>query len=466
MCELAGNQPPGELVCPACGGKFALRLPPESLLAPDPPAARPPSGAGSDVVPGAGAAGVGADPAGLAPGWRAGTVTAEEPMRPLTLEGGPPLAWVDRVLPSRPHWFLLVVVGLSVGLWLLGFLLAADRAKFLQSREWYAQLLYLPAHFIALRLFVTLYTRNFMAGVRHLTVPHDLAWRRMRWVLGPVGLLSVLLAAPLSARDFFELSGDKYRDSLVGPVKEGGGVTTVPDAEGIFFGWPEGTRPLSEGEVLAEGHLLEPEDAVGAADLLMWGIWSLEWLINAYIWVLLLGFLALTMHILRTYTFRDPVEVVLHQKQYRPFLLMSGQGASIVLGFAAANALYVWFAQGTITDYIGITVTIALLVLGFCPPWLQIKSSVEKVVHGEVYRLREGLIAEHRHQAILAKQGVLAGLDLNTRVSEALVILRIDYLERLSQQLGRNEGVTLLLKLLAPLATVGWRFVRLFVGLP
>jgi hypothetical protein len=57
-------------------------------------------------------------------------------------------------------------------------------------------------------------------------------------------------------------------------------------------------------------------------------------------------------------------------------------------------------------------------------------------------------------------------LDLNTRVNEALVILRIDYLDRLSGQIGRNEGVSLLLKLLAPLATIGWRFVRIFVGLP
>jgi hypothetical protein len=224
LSDLEGAQPAGEVACPACGGKFALRRPPEALLGPDPPAARPPNGPGPVVAapaapPPAPAEALAGDPAGLAPGWRPDVVAAEEPMRPLTLEGGPPLAWIDRVLPSRPHWFLLVVLGLSIGCWLLGFLLAADRPKFLQTREWYAQLIYLPAHFIALRLFVTLYTRNFMAGVRHLTVPLDLAWRRMRWVLGPVGLLSLLLAAPLSARDFFDLDGDKYRDSLVGPVR-------------------------------------------------------------------------------------------------------------------------------------------------------------------------------------------------------------------------------------------------------
>jgi hypothetical protein len=441
------------LACPLCGGSFALRRPADTPVAPSPHAAEP--GDGPAAADG---------PAEL---LRPRRPRGEEPMRELTLEGGPPLAWVDRVLPSRPLPFLLVVLGLSAGCWLLGFWLADDRVKFLECREWYAQLVYLPAHFIALRLFVTLYTRNFMAGVSHLDMPLNRAWAWMRWVIGPVGLLSLVVAAPLAARDYFELTGDKYRDSLVGPVVRARDPAAVPDVEGVFVGWPkEAPPPFTEAEVREEGGLQKQVNARGPADLLMWGIWCVEWVVNAYIWVLLLGFLFLTMRILRTHTFRDPVEVVLHEKQYRPFLMMSGQGASIVLGFAVVTSLYVWFAEGSITDYIGITVTILLLVLGFCPPWLQIKSSVEKVVNGEIFRLREGLIAEHRHQAALARQGVPVGLDLNARVNEALVILRIDYLDRLSGQIGRNEGVAMLLKLLAPLATIGWRFIRLFLGLP
>jgi hypothetical protein len=409
VCQLDDEPDAGLLACPRCGGAFALRRPPDALLAPAEPTA--PS---------------------LPPHRRA---HAEEPLRELSLEGGPPLAWIDRVLPARPLPFLLVVFGISTACWLLGLALAADREKFLDVRrckEWYAQLLYLPAHFIALRLFVTLYTRNFMAGVAHLDIPLNRAWRAMRWVLGPVGLLALVLAAPLCVMDFFELAGPKYRDSLVGSLLAG--------------------SPAA--------------NAVGAADRLMWGVWCLEWIINAYIWVLLLGFLFLTMRILRTHSFRDPVEVVLHEKQYRPFLLMSGQGASIVLGFTVVTGLYVWFAEGALTDYIGIAVTVVLLVLGFCPPWLQIKASVEKVVNAEIFQLREGLIAEHRHQAELARQGVACAADLNTRMSEMLVILRIDYLDRLSGAIGHNEGVSLLLKLLAPLGAVGWRVVRMVLGLP
>jgi hypothetical protein len=466
LCQLEEAPNATVLACPLCGGSFGLRRHPDAVLSSQlvepmtvPLAAEAPAAEGAN-----GPAPV-AGPMDLAPPRRG---RGEEPMRELSLEGGPPLAWIDRVLPSRPLPFLLVVFGLSAGCWLLGYWLADDRQKFIdprQCREWYAQLLYLPAHFIALRLFVTLYTRNFMAGVSHLDMPLNRAWEWMRWVIGPVGLFSLVLAAPLCARDYFELDGDKYRDSLVGPVVREG-VKGTPDVD-VFFGWPEDARPdLPAEEVCKAGHLQETVHAVGTADRLMWGIWCVEWIVNAYIWVLLLGFLFLTMRILRTHTFRDPVEVVLHEKQYRPFLLMSGQGASIVLGFAVVNCLYVSYAQGTITDYIGIGVTIALLIMGFCPPWLQIKSSVEKVVSSEIFRLREGLIAEHRHQAVLARQGVPAALDLNTRVNEALVILRIDYLDRLSAQIGRNEGMAMLLKLLAPLATVGWQLVRGVVGFP
>ena len=43
---------------------------------------------------------------------------------------------------------------------------------------------------------------------------------------------------------------------------------------------------------------------------------------------------------------------------------------------------------------------------------------------------------------------------------------QIDYLDRLSRQLGRYEGTMLLLKLLAPAATIGWRFIRIWIGVP
>jgi hypothetical protein len=50
--------------------------------------------------------------------------------------------------------------------------------------------------------------------------------------------------------------------------------------------------------------------------------------------------------------------------------------------------------------------------------------------------------------------------DLAERLDNALAILRAAYLERMHQELGRAEGKALLLKLLAPASTIGWRIIR------
>ena len=69
------------------------------------------------------------------------------------------------------------------------------RYAFLTSREWQLQPLYLAAHFITLRLFATMYTRNYLAGVVHLDMPTAHARRGIQLVQGPVGTLVALLVA-------------------------------------------------------------------------------------------------------------------------------------------------------------------------------------------------------------------------------------------------------------------------------
>jgi hypothetical protein len=261
-----------------------------------------------------------------------------------------------------------------------------------------------------------------------MDMPTGEATRSMRRVLGPLGgLLALAVAIPFGWKDLVTLYGEKYKASLVGP---------------------NGT--------------------VGLADLLMWGTWFVEWVINAYIWVLQLGFLMLTLRTLRRYTFRDPVDIVLHEKHYRPFLLMSGQGASIVFGFGIVTGAYIWYTGGEIQDYLGLIITGVLLVVGFGPPWLLLKSQVEKVVNGEKYRLRDRLIAAARRRA--AESGKVdanapAGSslqELTMRLDEALSMLRIEYLDRLQRELGQNEARNMLLKLLAPAGAVLWKVLRPF----
>jgi hypothetical protein len=346
--------------------------------------------------------------------------TCEEPPRPLSLEGLP-FALVDRVLPRSPRRFLAVVATLAVGSWLLALALAGDRARFLASHEWRAQPLFLACHLIALRLFVTVYARNFLAGTAHLNMPAGYAVRHMEALLRPLGgAVALLVAAPFCIYDFTKLYGDDYRKYLVGPT---------------------GT--------------------VGAADLLMGVIWCVEWVLNAYIWVLLVGFLLLILRVLKRYPFRAPIEIVLHEKQYRPFLLMSVQGATILLFFGVAYAVYVWYAQGELTDYMSLCITGVLLLLGFVPPWLRLKNSVEQEVRRATYGLRDRLSGCALGRAGSSDDTRAIDLPgLAARLDEALAMLRISYLERLHQELGKAEGKAILLRVLAPFTTIVWTFLR------
>lgn len=366
-------------------------------------------------------------PAELSPSgeWSSTAREGGEPERPLTL-AGTGVALIDRVLPSRPVPFLLVVGLLVVAVWGLVFALAERRDVLLASAEWRFQLLFLPAHFVALRLFVTVYGTNFLAGIRHLTAPQDRIIALMRWVLGGLGGgLALLLAAPFCIQDLLYLYTDDYRPEALGR-----------------------------------------DGALGAADFVRWGVWCLEWIINAYIWVLLLGFLALTMHTLWRYRFRQHVEVVLHEKHYQPFLLMSAQGATIVFGFGIVNALYVWYADGEVSDYIGLGITLVVLLVGFGPPWLYLRARIDQAVRAEVFRLRELVIQATRQSQTVDPGAPPSVSALAARMEQILALLRIDNLERLQRELGQTEARGIVLKLLAPAGTILWRFIRPFVGFP
>jgi hypothetical protein len=211
-------------------------------------------------------------------------------------------------MPAQPVPYLIAVGGVAIGCWLVGFLLAGDKGGFLASHEWQVQPFFLATHFVCLRLFVTCYTRNFLAGSARLDMPEGEAVRRVKQILGPTGgAAALLIALPFCVSNFFYLRGEQF----AAEAAEWGGAGLTP------------------------------------ASLFLWLIWCTEWILNAYIWVLLVGFLYLTMRTLWGHRFRATIEVLLHEKHYRPFLMMSAQGASIVLFFAAVNGFYVWSRRAT-----------------------------------------------------------------------------------------------------------------------
>ncbi len=341
-------------------------------------------------------------------------------------DGNEPRWPIDSVLPKRMTWTVVLAIVLAIGLWLAGFALAPNIPAFLASREWQVQPLYFAAHVIITRLFVLAYTRGFERGVSHLAVPDTEVHSLVDRVLGlPGALLAFAIALPFVAFDFLYLLSPRYE-------RVGGA------------------------------------DAVQPIDYLMWGVWSVEWFLNAFIWVVLIGFLIKSAWVIRRYPFRAPVEIVLHDKHYKPFLQMSAQGATAMFVFTAVTVGYIWYTGGELTDYAGLIITAGLLLLGFLPPWLLLKAKVRRAVDDETSAMRQKLLKNLQLAEAEASAAVLhgrqhAGADMRSlehRLDAAVAILRISYLEGRNQNLGQTEARAIMIRMLAPAASIGWQLAK------
>ena len=315
-----------------------------------------------------------------------------------------------------PRGFLTLAMLVAGVCWSLGLLLATDRKRFLMSPEWHYQPFYLAAHIVALNLFVMVYRINFSAGIAHLSIDAGGAsYAELKRVFTPLACAgAAVVAAPFAFLDYLYLYSDRYQAMSA--------------------------------------------DGVRAIDLLMWGIWCAEWYLNAMIWVVLVGFLIKSCWVIRRYPFKSPIEVVLHERQYRPFLRMSAQGASILLGFSCATVFYIWYTGGELTDYIGLMVTGGLLIIGFLTPWFMLKAKINSAVRQEMVDLRRQLAVDMQRGR--EEQG---GDDprirtLEHRLDEVLGMLRITYLEQRHDKIGDTEAKAVLFRLMAPMVTIAWQF--------
>ena len=319
---------------------------------------------------------------------------------------------IDCVLPRRTVSFYALVLGLLLGCWLLGLALAPSMPRFLQSLEWHIQPFFLAAHVTALRLFVRLFERKYVAGAAELDMPVGRLRHDIRRILGlQGGLLAVAIAVPFCLLDYRYLVSDSYEK-------------------------------------------LGADQTLHAIDYVMWAIWCVEWLINAFIWVTLVGFLVLSYRALRTYRFRAPIAVVVQEQRYRPFLQLSSQGATIVLGFACVTAFYIWYAGGAVSDFLGLGITGLLLVVGFVPLWLLLSAKVKGSIRNEIEALRRNWPAPLENEA---RDGAPERRSVEERLDEVVALMRAWQLERLQLDLGRSEAQALAVRLAAPAATAGWQ---------
>jgi hypothetical protein len=327
----------------------------------------------------------------------------------------------DRLVPLGRIGFLVLVIAVSASCWTVGYLLATDKVAFLAAKEWQFQPFYIAAHLVTLRLFVAVFARNFRLGITWFDVQTDKVLTGMHRILGPVGAAAALLIAlPFCISDYRYLNSERYEK-------------------------------------------LDPKALLGAIDHLMWGIWCMEWFLNAFIWVILAGFLVKNVHVLQTSHFVAPIERVLQEKHYRPFLRMSSQGASVVLGFGIMTVLYIGYTGGAVTDYMGLGITGTLLIIGFLVPWFMLKRKVRHAVEAEQNRLQISL-----GQSAAALSGADAGLArtsiegqlLSQRLDYVVSLMRMTHLEGLHRKVGATEARAVAIRLLAPAATIGWQLLQ------
>jgi len=107
-------------------------------------------------------------------------------------------------------------------------------------------------------------------------------------------------------------------------------------------------------------------------------------------------------------------------------------------------------------------------VVGFLPPLLELRGKVSRAVSDEMANLRrrlDRLIARGAPVAAGAAPPATAR-ELEDRLDEVLVMLRISYLEKLHAQLGQSEATDIVIKLLVPLTTVAWYGYKYYKGMP
>jgi hypothetical protein len=338
-----------------------------------------------------------------------------------------PHAVLDRWLPARPWPFVAVALSIGALTWAAGWWYAADRARFLSSREWLVQPLYLAVHLGLLRAFTSVYAGNFEAGAAQLGVGAAAARARVRAAAGWGVAVAALVAAPFAWWDWRWMEGAEYAGAKVGFGAAGG---------------------------------------LGVTDRVLLGVWTAEWFVNAYVWVLIVAFLWQATALLRERDFVEPVETVLREHLYRPFLLMNAQAATLTVVLAAASAGYVWLAEGEITDYVALWATAVLVLVAFVPPWLLLKKRIGNAVAAETSRLGRHfadvaarLSVGKEHPASLHPGGPR---DVSLRLDAILSLLRIEHLDRLHDELGKSEAQSLVFRLVAPALTAVGRVIKPF----
>lgn len=251
--------------------------------------------------------------------------------------------WLDRVLPGDVKRYFITTIVICTVVWLIALFLrlsiigfgnlGEDLWNFVKSRQWQMQPLLLLVHFVCLRLFKGIYSRNFDNAFRHLDVrPKELQNYR-RWFNGArVNFMAMGVAAPFIIWEWVQFA------------------TTESFYQMVYGADAPYLQQIDLGARNVEAYFLL-------------ALWTFEWMMYGYYCYLMVSGALIVRGILKNHDFKDSVDLVLTERQYRPLFNVTAQAGSLVFFYGLIHGGYLLYTKSTGSDIAGMIVLVVLLGL-------------------------------------------------------------------------------------------------------
>lgn len=350
--------------------------------------------------------------------------------------------WLDRLFPGSVARYFLTAFIVCTAVWLIALTLRLTWVRidtfwedvwlFIKDRQWQLQPLLLLVHFVCLRLFKGIYSRNFDKAFQHLDVHKGELNDYKKWFLGArVNFLALAVGAPFIIWEWVQFATiEKFYDRVYDPDS--------PYVQAI------------------DTTVRNPE-----AYLLLL-LWSVEWLMFGYYCYLMVSGAFVVRGILKKHDFKDSVDLVLTERQYRPLFNVTAQAGSLVFIFGLFHAGYMLYTKNMDTDIAGLILLVLLLGLAFSMTW----SAVRGELKGKVLAALEDLEGSYRTaREKLGEMHDVPGIEddiqrIQVQLKMQLALQQLDYLQTKYESLGRKEFLGLVFKMLAPVGSVMARVIR------
>ena len=348
--------------------------------------------------------------------------------------------WLDRAFPGRVLPYFATAIGICTAVWIIGLGLRLASLgfewgvawDFVKNPQWQMQPLLLFVHFLCLRLFKGIYSRNFDRAFQHIDVTQEELRHDKRWFLGNrVNFIALAVAAPLIIYEFILFGSDEFFARLYGLD-----LATVHAAAEPF------KRTAECWFVLA--------------------LWTVEWMMFGYYCTLIAAGSLVLRGIMKRHKFVDSVDLVLTERQYRPLFNVTAQGGSLVFFYGIIHGGYALYTHAGWSDIMGLIVLFVLLAFSFSVTWSAVRGDLKVSVTAALDALE---VSYRRARTRLGTMKDVPGIEddiqrIQVQLKMQLALQQLDYLQDKYDSVGRRELLGLVFKMLAPVGSLLARVIR------